>query len=39
MREPGMSWLLVTIVLAASLAVLLGMLAEGANARSRARGH
>jgi TRAP-type C4-dicarboxylate transport system permease small subunit len=33
-----MTWLLVTIVIAGAVAVMLGILAEGTKARSRARG-
>jgi len=33
-----MTWLLVALVLAAAVAVMIGILAEGTNARTRARG-
>jgi hypothetical protein len=33
-----MAWLLVTLVVALAVGVMLGILAEGTNARTRARG-
>ncbi len=33
-----MSWLLLALVVAGAVAVMLGILSEGTNARSRARG-
>jgi len=33
-----MTWLLVTLVIAGAVGVMLGILSEGTNARTRARG-